>query len=602
MYKIVDYITKKEVKPKNFVFGGEKNPWEIVMDMREIRSKINLEYFRKSPAYESKYLPLMPVKNHAEFVSLSEGATPLMRSRNLEKKLKCKIFFKYEGQNPTGSFKDRGSAMDVTIAKELKAKAIAVASTGNMAASVACYSATAGIPCFVFVPEGAPPSKLAQVISYGGKIVQVKGTFNDAVKVAKQAAEQLNYYLAGDYAYRLEGQKTGAFEIIDQLFYRTPDMVVIPMGCGTNLSSYGKGFDEYKELGFIDKIPQLIGVQAANVSPIVNSVKKKKRVIEEITQFETIASAIAIGGPIDGVKAIDAITKSRGKAIALSETEMLESQYLLSKEEGLFVEPSSAATYAALLKLASVTDVSGKTIVCVLTGNGLKDTAPILKVATRPPTIDPDINAFLKLHSNKYFEGKSVIFIDKDQVIFSKPPSIKDIEKKSLQHFGSKLFNSHADSAKEKVDEFLKKGKKVTVADFQDIVQDVLETIHAKTDKIFKVVDFTVIIGKDRMAQAEVTVEIKKKIMSANETGVGPIDAVIKALKKATGEMDFALTDFRIEARSRGIDAAAFTELKLVKNGKTSVGQGTSPDTIQAAIEAFVNAYNGFYTEGERKA
>lgn len=601
IYSLVDFKTGKTVKPTNFVFGGD-TPWDVVMDIDFIRSRINSEYFKKSPAFESKYLPLMPIANHAEFVSLSEGATPLMKSKNLGKKLGVALYFKYEGQNPTGSFKDRGSAMDISMAKELGAKAVAVASTGNMAASAACYAAAAGIPCFVFVPEGAPPSKLAQVISYGGKIVQVKGNFNDAVNLAKKAAEELSFYLAGDYAFRVEGQKSAAFEIVDQLFFRIPDAVIIPMGCGTNLASYGKGFRQYKELGFIDTVPQLIGVQAENVCPIVTGYDQKKKEHVPFKKVDTIASAIAIGDPMDGPKALRAIAETKGKAVAVSETEMLEAQYNLAKEEGLFVEPSSAATYAALLKMAQNGSVAGKTFVCVLTGNGLKDTAPILKIATKPPTINVDIDAFLALYNNDYFQGKSVIFYEKDSVAFDSKPSEETVQKMAQQVFGTKLADAHLQSVKRKVDEFLKKGKKVTYADFQDIMQDVLETVPSKqTEKIFKVLDFTVTTGKDRIPDAQVVVMVNGKEIKADAIGVGPIDAIINALKKATNDtMDFALTDFNIVARSRGTDAAAYTELTLQRNGSKSVGQGTSPDTLQASIEAFENAYNGLYSqEGE---
>ncbi|MCB0340338.1 MAG: threonine synthase, partial [Bdellovibrionales bacterium] len=304
MYYLADYVTKSEVKSENFVFTGANHPWEVIMDLDRIRSMINVEYFRKSPPFVSKYLPFLPVKNYSNFVSLQEGATPLIRSKVIGKRLGLDLYFKIESKSPTGSFKDRGSAVEVSVAKEMGAKGIAVASTGNMAASCACYAAAAGIPCFVFVPEDVPQSKLAQVIAFGGRIVQVKGSYNDAATLAHQAAEKLGFYLAGDYAFRVEGAKTAAFELIDQFYFQVPDAVLIPMGCGTNLAAYHKGFREFLSLGYIDRLPQLVGVQATGASAIVNSFHKGTNTIDALGEVNTIASAIAVPNPLDGTKAL----------------------------------------------------------------------------------------------------------------------------------------------------------------------------------------------------------------------------------------------------------------------------------------------------------
>ncbi|MBI4244712.1 MAG: threonine synthase [Planctomycetes bacterium] len=346
----------------------------------------------------SKYLPFLPISDYSSFVSLSEGSTPLIKSRSIGKDLGIELYFKYESHNPTGSFKDRGSAVEITIAKELKAKAVVVASTGNMAASIACYAAAAGIPCYVFVPEGSPTSKLVQVIAYGGNIIQVRGNYHDAINVARNVAEQLSYYLAGDYAFRVEGHKTAAFEIADQLFFRVPDIVVVPMGAGTNIAGYWKGFKEYKELEFIDKTPRMFGVQAEGVCPIVKSFEKNTKIIIPWKDVKTIASGIAVDYPLDGVKALDVIEESKGSAVSVSDADILKCQYMLAKREGLFVESSSAASVAALVKLGRE-KVQETTAVCVLTGNGLKDPAPVFNSAQKPITINPDVKEFLQLHS-----------------------------------------------------------------------------------------------------------------------------------------------------------------------------------------------------------
>ena len=260
MYQLLDFVTQKPVTPRGLVFTGEDSPWEVVMDIAAIKKQLNLDYFKIAPPGLSKYLPFMPIKQSAEFISLRETATPLIKSKTIGKLLGLDLYFKVEGKNTTGSFKDRGSAVDISVAREFGASSIILASTGNMAASCACYAAAAKIPCFILVPEGVAVAKLAQVIAFGGRIVQIKGHYNDAARLAQSLAEKMGFYLAGDYAYRVEGQKTAAFEIIDQLFFQPPDVVVVPIGCGTNITAYKKGFSEYQQLGLIDRIPQLIGV------------------------------------------------------------------------------------------------------------------------------------------------------------------------------------------------------------------------------------------------------------------------------------------------------------------------------------------------------
>ena len=596
MYFIQDFATKKKVTPSNLVFTGEKGPWEVVMDLEEIRSKINPDYFRKAPPFASKYLPFMPIKNFGNFVSLQEGATPLIQSKVIGAKLGIDLWFKLEQQNPTGSFKDRGSAVDLTVAKELGAKAIAVASTGNMAASCSCYAAAARIPCFVFVPEGTPPTKLSQVIAFGGHIVQVKGTYNDAAKLAQRVAEELGFFLAGDYAYRVEGAKTAAFEIIDQLFFQAPDVVVVPMGCGTNITAIGKGFAEYKGLGFIDRLPQLIGVQATGASSIINSFNEHATTITPLKSIDTIASAIAVADPLDGMKALSVIYDSNGSAVAVTDQEMMEAQYLLSKEEGHFVEVSCASSVAALTKLSHNESLRGKRVVCVLTGTGLKDPNTILRVSIRPPTIYPEVKEFLNLYNGSFFEGTSVSFEDRAEIVFKSEPTLAEVEKKATKYFNAAYTKTHLENILTIVRSFLKKGKPITFADFQDIVQDALAMGEKKKSGVFAVEDFDIRTGKDKVAEAHVVVLMRGQRAEATAKGVGPVDAVINALRIACGDtVDFSLLTYRVGIRSEGTDAVTTAELKLKSGGKVTVGLGTSPDIIQASIEAFDQAYNGFF-------
>ncbi|MFN8389060.1 MAG: threonine synthase [Bdellovibrionota bacterium] len=599
MYYLADFQTKQRVKPKNLVFTGDNNtPWEVIMDFDEITSKVNIDYFRKSPPYVSKYLPFLPVRDYANFVSLGEGATPLIRSSKIGKELGLQLYFKLESQNPTGSFKDRGSAVELTIAQELGVSAIVVASTGNMAASCSCYAAHAQIPCFVFVPEGTPPSKLAQVISYGGRIVQIKGGYSDAAEMAKKVAEELNLYLAGDYAFRVEGHKTAAFELCDQLFFQVPDFVIVPMGCGTNMASYAKGFREYQQMGFIDHLPKLVGVQASGACPIVNSFDKGTLEVEAVSKVDSIASAIAINYPLDGVKALEGIYGTAGEALAVTDQEMLAAQYRLSKEEGLFVETSCAASIAALFKMAERHSLENKKIVCILTGSGLKDPSPILKVALKPPTIAPKVDEFLQLYNNSFFEGKAISLVDRESVVFSTLPSPAAVKEKALEYFNARYDDGYVERIRGFIEKFLLKGKPITFADFQDIIQDALESLKPKENEVLVVEDFDVQTGRNRKSHASVSVAINGERLQAEAEGAGPVDAVISALRNACGsKVTFSLSGYKVAIRSSGTDAVVYVELSLKKDGVVSGGSGTSPDIIQASIEAFQEAYNGFYAQ-----
>ena len=596
MYQLVDFQSKEPVQAKNLVFTGDDRPWEVIKDLSDVRSRINMDYFRKSPPFVSKYLPFLPIKDFSNFVSLEEGASPLIKSKSLGKKLGLDLYFKLESKNPSGSFKDRGSAVELTVAKEFGAKAIVLASTGNMAASCACYAAAARIPCFIFVPEDTPASKLCQAIAYGGKIVQIRGNYDACAKLAKEVAEQMGFYLAGDYAFRVEGQKTAAFEVIEQLFFRTPEAVFVPMGCGTNMAAYVKGFREYRELGFIDRLPRLFGVQAAGASPIVQSFQQSKKLVTPIKKVDTLASAIAVGNPLDGEKALDAMSATNGKGIAVTDQEILEAVFLLSREEGMFVEASCATAVAALLRARDESDIMGKRVVCVLTGDGLKDPSPMLKVAIKPPTIHADYNEFRVRYENSLFEGKNVAFVDKQAVLFKEVPTTKDVELQLQRLLGLEKSEDIVDEVQILISEFLKKGKPVTFSDLQDIVQDTLEALGSRGKEAFVVEDFTVTTWKDKKPEARVQVRIQGKQTEASADGVGPVDAIINALKKASLDpVDCSLGNYRAEVRSTGTDAVVYVEMKLNRNGSVSYGRGTSPDIIQASIEAFVRAYNGFF-------
>ncbi len=591
MYSLVNFSIEQHVRSKVLVFSDRLAPWEVLMDLSFVKKTLNLDEFKVKPAQLRKYLPLMPIKSKDDFVSLQELPTPLLNSKTLGQSLNIDLMFKLEGKNPTGSFKDRGSALEISVAKELGAKAVILASTGNMAASCACYAARAKLPCYILVPEGVPMNKMAQVIAFGGHIIQIKGTYNDAATMAETLAREMGFYLAGDYAFRIEGQKTAAFELSDQLDRQMPDVVIVPMGCGTNIAAYAKGFHEYLQLGLIDHIPQLIGVEAQGADAIVRAFGQHATDIIPLNGVDTIASAIAVPNPIDAIKALQAIYMTDGCAVAVSDQEILEAQYFLATHESLFVESSSAATIAALKKLAP--DFVGKKVVCILTGDGLKDANVVLKSAFKPLTIHPQKEEFLALYENNFFSSKSMFFSDKNKIIFEKSPMIGEIKDAIKTLFDAQYSEVYLEKTKSILDKILQKGKNISISDLQDSMQHALESQNESTQKIFSVIDFEVTSGKDRKSSASVNVNIAGEKHQAKAQGAGPVDALIKALKEACqNKIAFRLLDYKVEIRNQGVDALVHVELKLEKNNVFTIGRGTSPDIIQASLEAFEEAYN----------
>jgi threonine synthase len=592
VYQLVDFQSRSTVQPDSFVFSGGDRPWEVVMDIDRIRSGIHLDYFRRTPSTVSKYFPFFPLKDIHNFVSMNEGATPLVRSKSIGPALGIDLYFKQESRNPTGSFKDRGSAIEISLARELGVKGITVASTGNMAASCSCYAAAARIPCFVFVPEDTPSSKLSQSISYGGRIVQVKGSYDDAARLAEEVARELDFYLAGDYAFRVEGQKTAVYEIIDQFFYESPELIFVPIGCGTNITAYAKGLAEYKQLGLITRLPKLVGTQAEGARSVVNAFHKGLQHVEKLDSLDTLSSAIAVKQPLDGVKALDAIYRTEGSAIAVSDRETLEAQYQLSRDEGLYVEASSATSVASFLKMVREGARPQGPVVCVLTGDGLKDPSPMLRIALKPPTIYPEVTEFISLFRSSFFEGKTVAFVERGEVLFSHVPTPGEVTKLIQQHFSAEYPKDYSSRIVTVIEKFLKKGKLVTFSDFQDIVQTVHKEELESGDGL-KVLDWEVVTGLDRQPKAKVGVKLGDQIHEASASGVGPVDAVVNALCAACGEkLQCALENFSVVIRSSGTDAVVVAEMKLAWEGIRSVGKGTSPDVIQASLEAFEDAYN----------
>jgi threonine synthase len=360
------------------------------LDFGELRAR-----WRDRPFRLWRYRELLPVTG--EGVSLEEGGTPLLRIGLLRDVAEdVLVFAKNEGNNPTGSFKDRGMTVGVTRARNLGRTRVICASTGNTAASLAAYAARAGMECIVLVPSGGiAKGKLAQALFNGARVVALRGTFDDAMRIVLDLSERLEAYVLNSInPYRIEGQKTAAFEVFEQLGGIVPDWVVCPVGNGGNLAAYWKGFEELFRLRAIGRLPRLVGVQASGAAPIADAILEGREAIEPVPDPTTVASAIRIGNPANWRKTMHAIRESDGLAIKLPDAAILEAQSLLARREGLFVEPASAASLAGALHLAKAGQFErGERVVCVCTGHGLKDPDAALRAFPEIPPIEPTVEA-----------------------------------------------------------------------------------------------------------------------------------------------------------------------------------------------------------------
>jgi threonine synthase len=342
----------------------------------------------------NRYREYLPVNDDTPVVTLNEGNTPLIKADNLAKKigLDCNLYLKYDGCNPTGSFKDRGMTMAVTKAKESGTEAIICASTGNTSASAAAYGAKAGLRTLVLIPDGyIALGKLSQAMMYGAEIIAIQGNFDVALEFVRKIADTNPITLVNSVnPYRIEGQKTGAFEICDALG-KAPDYHFIPVGNAGNITAYWKGYKEYNSLGKISKLPKMMGYEAEGSAPIVRG--------ERVFNPETLATAIRIGNPASWDKAVAARDESNGKIGCVSDEKIVEAYKLLASTEGVFAEPASAASVAGLIQAKEEGLVKdGADIVCILTGNGLKDPDNAIKYSNADVKKAPaELDAVMKI-------------------------------------------------------------------------------------------------------------------------------------------------------------------------------------------------------------
>jgi len=343
------------------------------------------------PGIIETYRSYLPVTGTTPVVTLLEGNTPLVQAPRLAEATDASlsIYLKCEGFNPTGSFKDRGMTMAISKAVESGSRAVICASIGNTSASAAAYAARAGLRAFVIVPRGSVAlGKMSQAAIHGARVLVLEGNFDQALDIVRRIAATHPVTLVNSVnPFRLEGQKTGAFEVVDQLG-RAPDYHLIPVGNAGNITAYWRGYREYHRDGTIDALPRMVGFQSAGAAPIYEN-----RVIEAP---RTVATAIKIGNPASWGPALEAVKDSRGFVDIVTDDEILRAYRMLAREEGIFMEPASAATVAGLVKIVKAGRVErGSTVVLTLTGHGLKDPDTALESASRPPSVPASIDAVL---------------------------------------------------------------------------------------------------------------------------------------------------------------------------------------------------------------
>ena len=337
------------------------------------------------------YAELLPVSDKTPRITLGEGSTPLVHLDRISSEMEIDLWGKLEGCNPSGSFKDRGMVMAVAKALESGAQALVCASTGNTSASAAAYAAAAQIPCYVLLPAGKVAlGKLAQALMYGAKVIAVKGNFDRALEMAREAAEKKGFAIVNSVnPFRLWGQRSGAWEVCDVLG-AAPDWHAVPVGNAGNISAYWAGYKQYEEMGKIRVLPRMMGFQAEGAAPLVTG--------EPCPTPETVATAIRIGNPVSALLAKEAVRLSEGEFNSVTDEEILSAQYYLSSKGGIFAEPASCAPLAGLVKLKKLGRLpKGIRVVMVLTGNGLKDPDTAMSQVGRPIEIGDTLNELLEV-------------------------------------------------------------------------------------------------------------------------------------------------------------------------------------------------------------
>ncbi|MDX1617345.1 MAG: pyridoxal-phosphate dependent enzyme [Balneolaceae bacterium] len=520
-----------------------------------------LRVYYKEPSQRIQY----PLKDPLP-EPLKTKPSALKKLDRLSETYGADLWAKLEFEHPTGCFKDRGSYIEVQKAMELGADAICLASTGNMAASVAAYACYFKIPCFVFVPEKTTDAKIAQATVYDANIIRIKGDFSTCEALCRKFARSGNYYLAGDYVFREEGQKSFPYELIEQEG-RDFDFIFIPVGCGTNFGAIHKGFTELKAAGRTDRIPRLVAIQPEESSPVVEGIFKKEKIIKK--QVNTMAQSVAASDPVDFEKVLIGIEETDGLAFTVSEDDILQSLKEMAVEEGHFTEPACSLPLAAFKNNRDT--FKGKKCLFILTGAGLKDTKVVAKHSLSSPVLSPDLekvtnyinSGFIEMQKKAWGKSRDTLMVD------------------------LKMDPDHERLYDEYVKSIEKKGKSLSNHEIE-VLQSLVFNEDLDLEYPAEVVDYRLTMQKHGLVHATAKLNLQGEEMVTEARGVGPIDAILTAIKSETDNIcHLEVKDHEVEILSPDTDSLVVVTLTLTNAEQEWVSKGASPDTIEAAIQAY---------------
>ena len=367
------------------------------LDVKYDFPSVNKDTFTNREHTYWRYFELLPILDKKNIVSLNAGMTPLIKAEKLGEKLGLKnLYIKNDSVNPTFSFKDRPAGVAVSKAKELGLSAVGCASTGNLAAATAAHAAKAGLPCHVFAPSDIEIPKIVQALSYGANFIAVDGTYDDANRIAAQIGDSKGIGIVNINmrSYYVEGSKTLAFEVAEQLNWNVPDHLIVPVGSGAMLNSICKGFEELQSVSLLDNVSNMhmVAAQPHGCAPIVDAFKKNTNEVIPVENPDTVAKSLAIGDPGDGRYVLKRLKQYNGLAEESNNQEILDAILLLAKTEGIFTEPAGGVSVAVLKKLVEDKKIDkDETIICYVTGNGLKATEPLMEILPKPQVMQADV-------------------------------------------------------------------------------------------------------------------------------------------------------------------------------------------------------------------
>lgn len=378
---------------------------DVILDYEVMKKEMTFQYFKGNTDYSLwRYLPAIPIEDTKGIQPLQVGWTPLYEVNQLSKETGLKSFFlKDDSRNPTASLKDRASAVGVAKAIELNRRVVCTASTGNAASSLSGFAASAGIETYIFVPETAPEAKVTQLLIYGSKVFLVKGTYDEAVELCYKAADEFGWYnrSCAINPYLIEGKKTIAYEICEQLGWKAPDIAVVAVGDGCSIGGVWKGFLECYKLGLIDRLPKIVGVQAANSNPVTRAFQKNTYEFDYEKPL-TIADSISVGIPRNGIKALKAVHESKGFMVDVTDDEILNAMRILAQRTGVFGEPAGVTSFAGIMKMQELGMLKGsESVVSIVSGSGLKDIKSAAMAIGKAAIIEPNMDEVRRIIKDK---------------------------------------------------------------------------------------------------------------------------------------------------------------------------------------------------------